>query len=81
MARCGPLSWHLLWREPDMRIDGNAQAILLLTVSVGRADRAEARPLTGVEWHRLASSLRDHGIEPKRLLEAESRGLAAWVGR
>lgn len=52
-----------------MRIDGNAQAILLLTVSFGRADRAEARPLTGLEWHRLAGGLRDHGIEPKTLLE------------
>ena len=75
MAQCGPLPWHLLWREPDMRIDGNAQAILLLTVSFGRADRAEARPLTGLEWHRLASSLRDHGIEPKTLLEANPEDL------
>ena len=58
-----------------MRIDGNAQAILLLTVSFERADRAEARPLTGLEWHRLAGSLRDHGLEPKILLEQNPEDL------
>ncbi|MDE2715470.1 MAG: DNA-processing protein DprA [Chloroflexota bacterium] len=58
-----------------MRIDGNAQAILLLTVSFGRADRADSRPLTGLEWNRLASSLRDHGIEPKTLLEENPEDL------
>jgi len=58
-----------------MPIDGNAQAILLLTVSLGRTDRTEARPLTGLEWDRFANSLRDHAIEPKTLLEADPEDL------
>lgn len=58
-----------------MNIDGNAQAILLLTLSFGKADRAEARPLTGLECHRLARGLRDIGIEPKTLLEENPEDL------
>ncbi len=58
-----------------MTIDENAQAILLLTVSFGRADRAEARPLTGLEWHRLARRLRENGIEPKALLRENPENL------
>ena len=58
-----------------MPIDGNAQAILLLTVSFGKTDKAEARPLTGLEWDRLANGLRNHGIEPKTLLEENPEDL------
>lgn len=58
-----------------MPIDGNAQAILLLTVSFGRADRTEVRPLTWLEWDRFANRLRELGIEPKTLLEENPEDL------
>ena len=62
-----------------MHIDANAQAILLLTVSFGRADRTGSRPLTALEWHRFSSGLRDHGIEPRELLkESPMELLPEW---
>lgn len=50
-------------------MDGNARTTMLLTVSLGPADRVEERPLSGTEWHRLAAGLRDRGIEPGALLK------------
>ena len=58
-----------------MPVDANAQAILLLTVSLGKADGDGTRPLTGLEWHRLASALWDRGTEPAALLSGEPSDL------
>ena len=52
----------------NMAVDGNAQAILLLTVSFDRAAKEGVRPLTGREWHRLAAALQARDIEPRTLL-------------
>ena len=62
--------------------DANAQAIMLLTVSLGRADGGGARPLTGLEWHRLAVALQDRGTEPGALLNGYlSDLLSGWADR
>ena len=62
--------------------DGNAQVIMLLTVSLGRADRDGPRPLTGLEWHRLAVARQDRGMEPGALLDGDlSDLLSGWADR
>ena len=52
-----------------MQLDGQAQAVLLLTVSFGKSGTAEARPLSTREWARFAIWLRDHDLKPSSLLE------------
>ena len=60
-----------------MSLTDNAQAILLLTVSLKRADEKEARPLSNIEWHRLATLLRDRNLEPGALLHNNLQDLLA----
>ncbi len=45
-----------------------AQAALLLTVSLGKADRGAARPLTAREWTRLTAWLEGRGFKPSSLV-------------
>ncbi len=55
---------------------------MVLTVSLGMADRDDARPLTGLEWHRLDLALRDRGTEPGALLNGDlSDLLSGWADR
>ena len=54
-----------------------AQAILLLTASLGRAAQADARPLSNGEWTRFAIWLKQHDLAPDSLL-AEQGG--TWNG-
>ena len=55
---------------------------MLLTVSLGRADGDGARPLTGLEWHRLSVALQDRGTEPGALLDGYlSELLSGWADR
>lgn len=58
-----------------MTLTDNALAILLLTISFGRADRKDVRPLSNIEWHRLAISLREHNLEPMALLHESPQDL------
>ena len=59
--------------------DPGTQAVLLLTVSLGKADREGAKPLSPGEWARLAGWLGDRGLDPSALLENEIRDvLSGW---
>jgi predicted Rossmann fold nucleotide-binding protein DprA/Smf involved in DNA uptake len=65
-----------------MRVSPQAQATMLLTLSLGRAGPGDARPLSGKEWARLATWLDDHGREPGSLLEGDVPSLlAGWIDR
>ena len=62
-----------------MPLTPQVQAILLLTVSLGKADSAGARPLTHSEWTRFAIWLKDHDSEPASLLQNGWRDvLVGW---
>ena len=62
--------------------DPSTQAALLLTVSLGKADREGAKPLSPGEWTRLANWLRERGLDPSALLENEFRDLlSGWDDR
>ena len=55
------------------------QTALLLAVSLGKADREGAKPLSPGEWARLADWLRDRGLDPSALLENDFRDvLSGW---
>ena len=57
-----------------------AQAILLLTASLGSADVGHARPLSNSEWARFAIWLQDHDLAPDSLLDRGWRDvLAGWT--
>ena len=58
------------------------QAIMLLTVSFGRSDGAESKPLSIKEWARFAVWLRAHGSTPADLLKSNLGSLLeGWVDR
>lgn len=58
------------------------QAALLLTVSLGKADREGAKPLSPSEWARLANWLRERGLDPSALLQNDFRDvLSGWDDR
>ena len=62
--------------------DSGTQAALLLTVSLGKADREGAKPLSPGEWARLAGWLGDSGLDPSTLLENDFRDvLSGWDDR
>ena len=63
-----------------MPVDENALAVLLLTLSLGGADREGPRPLTGPEWHRLGAALRDRGLGPASLLRGDASDLLSGWG-
>lgn len=52
-----------------------AQAVVLLTTPLGRADRAGAKPLALGEWARFASWLKEQGLDPASLLEGDPAAL------
>ena len=58
-----------------MTLTDNALAILLLTISFGRSDKKAVRPLSNIEWHRLAIFLREHNLEPMALLHESPQDL------
>ncbi len=62
--------------------DPGTQAALMLTVSLGKADREGAKPLSPGEWARLAGWLGDRDLEPSSLLENDFRDvLSGWDDR
>ena len=60
----------------------DTQAVMLLTVSFGRSDRSEAKPLSPKEWARFATWLGDRDLEASDLLKGELRSqLDGWTDR
>lgn len=64
-----------------MQLTPQAQAILLLTVNFGKADKAGAKPLSNSEWGRFAAWLRDHDLTPADLLSGNDQILAQLIDR
>lgn len=54
-----------------------AQVILLLTASLGRADSGHVRPLSNREWARFAIWLKDHHLVPASLLDSGWRDVVS----
>ncbi|WP_442756694.1 DNA-processing protein DprA [Methylocystis sp. JAN1] len=62
-----------------MNVSPQAQAVILLTVPFGKTD---AKPLSVREWARFALWLKDHELEPSRLLKGELHSLlSSWMDR
>ena len=62
--------------------DPGTQAALLLTVSLSKADREGAKPLSPGEWARLSGWLDERGLDPSALLQNEFRDvLSGWDDR
>ncbi len=62
--------------------DSRTQATLLLTVSLGAADRQGAKPLSPREWARLVRWLDGRGADPSALMGGDVPGLlAGWEDR
>lgn len=62
--------------------DSRTQATLLLTVSLGAADRGGAKPLSAGEWARLVCWLDDRGADPSALMGGDAAGpMAGWEDR
>ena len=64
-----------------MQLDSQTQAIMLLTVTFGKAAQADVKPLSGEEWNRFAGWLKDQKLEPSHLIEETlTELLADWQG-
>ena len=62
-----------------MYVSRQAEAVMLLTVSFGKADADATRPLTPTEWGAFASWLKDNALAPDDLLKPDlSRLLERW---
>ena len=58
-------------------MNAQAQAVILLTVPFGKTD---AKPLSVREWGRFALWLKDHALEPSRLLNGDPKPLlTSWT--
>ena len=65
-----------------MNPSSQAQAVMLLTVALGKTDTSGAKQLSAREWTRLALWLRDHDLEPSALLADDLTSLlAGWADR
>jgi predicted Rossmann fold nucleotide-binding protein DprA/Smf involved in DNA uptake len=65
-----------------MQLTPQAQAVMLLTVSFGKLESQDAKPLSNGEWAKFAVWLRDHDLEPAVLLRDDLDSvLAHWVDR
>jgi len=63
-------------------IGANAQAVMLLTVSLGKSDKSGPKPLTTKEWARFAVWLKDHELKPSALLSGDVNTLlAGWMDK
>ena len=64
-----------------MQVDKQAQAIMLLTVALGKSAHAEAKPLSGKEWGKFAGWLKERELQPSFLLEGNlGEILTDWKG-
>ena len=65
-----------------MIADLATQAVLLLTASLGKADRKGAKPLSPGEWARLVEWLEDRDLNPSDLIARDlAELLSGWVDR
>ena len=66
-----------------MNVSQQTQAIILLGVSLGKTDgNTDAKPLSIKEWARFAVWLKDHELEPSRLLNGDPKSLlSGWMDR
>ena len=65
-----------------MNPSSHAQALMLLTVSFGKPDNADEKPLSAGEWSRLAAWLKEREIEPCDLLKGDLKAtLSGWMDR
>ncbi len=65
-----------------MNPSSQAQAMMLLTVSLGKPDNADQKPLSVREWSRLAAWLKEREIEPSDLLKGDLKfKLSGWMDR
>lgn len=65
-----------------MQLTPNAQAAILLTVSLGKSDAPAEKPLSNKEWARFAVWLKDHGLDPASLLKGDLDALlSGWMDR
>lgn len=65
-----------------MSQSSQAQAMMLLTVSLGKSGNADDRPLSAREWSRLAAWLNERGMEPSDLLKGGLKStLSGWMDR
>ena len=65
-----------------MNPSSQAQAMMLLTVSLGKPDNADEKPLSVREWSRLAAWLKEREIEPSDLLKGDLKSrLSGWMDR
>ncbi|MDA8000262.1 MAG: DNA-processing protein DprA [Alphaproteobacteria bacterium] len=65
-----------------MRTDPQTHAVMLLTVSLGKAEGGGVRPLSVKEWARFAAWLKDHDLEPAALLAGGlGATLRGWTDR
>ncbi|MDK1492955.1 DNA-processing protein DprA [Sinorhizobium sp. 7-81] len=65
-----------------MHLTPQAQAVMLLTVSLGKSESQDGRPFSNSEWAKFAIWLKDHGLEPATLLKGDVESLlAGWVDR
>src|SRR6056297_2228365 len=79
VGRCGHARSQLPASEPRMNLSTQTQAIILLTVAIGKSD---ARPLSIREWARFAPWLKDHQLDPSQLLKGDLNSLlASWMDK
>ena len=65
-----------------MSLPPQAQAVMLLTVSLGRSRDPRGRALSVNEWARFAAWLREHDLDPAELLKGDLDDLlCGWVDR
>lgn len=63
-------------------LTSQGQAVVLLTTSLGKAERTGTKPLTLGEWARFAAWLKEQGLDPSSLLEGDpAELLAGWHDR
>ena len=65
-----------------MKLSPQSQAVLLLTVSLGKRESGREVPLSNREWSRLAVRMRNQDLEPSQLLTGNSSAiLPRWVDK
>jgi len=65
-----------------MALSAQAQAVVLLTAHLAKAEKGAARPLSTAEWGRFAVWLRDRGLQPEALLSGEPANLLdGWLDK
>ena len=58
-----------------MDVNGQAEAVMLLTVSFGKSATETARPLTPIEWGEFAGWLKAHALAPEDLPRCDLPGV------